>query len=333
MHITICGGGNLGHVVYGYLSSQAGNSVSLLTSRPALWSPNLEVRDSQGRVFRASLRRVSAEAADVIPNADLVLLCLPGYAIHPVLASIAPYLKPKTWVGSVVSSTGFFFEAKTALPCGQPLFGFQRVPFISRVIEYGCSAELKGYKESLSVAVEGSVDKETVRATLEQLFHTQVKMLGSFYEASLSNSNPLLHTSRLYTLWRDWRPGIYYPANPMFYSEWTVEASTLYIAMDWELQQLAIALGLKRGSIPTVLDYYESTDAESLTAKLRLIEGFRGIASPMIQTEQGWQPDFTSRYFTEDFPYGLKYPWQLAKEHHIPVPNIDQVYEWGISHL
>ena len=34
MNITICGGGNLGHVVAGYLSSQSANAVSLLTSRP-----------------------------------------------------------------------------------------------------------------------------------------------------------------------------------------------------------------------------------------------------------------------------------------------------------
>ncbi|MBR3734198.1 MAG: NAD/NADP octopine/nopaline dehydrogenase family protein, partial [Bacteroidaceae bacterium] len=201
--------------------------------------------------------------------------------------------------------------------------------------EYGHLAELKGYKDSLSVAAlppEGKTEESSIFGILESLFHVPVRRLGSIYEASLSNSNPLLHTSRLYTMWHDWRPGVYYPANPMFYSDWTVEASRLYIAMDDELQLLVHALGLPPGSIPPVLDYYESTDASSLTAKLRSIEGFRGISSPMRHTSAGWEPDFQSRYFREDFPYGLRYPWQLAKEHQISTPNIDKVYQWGSSY-
>jgi hypothetical protein len=90
-------------------------------------------------------------------------------------------------------------------------------------------------------------------------------------------------------------------------------------------------LGLPPGSIPTVLDYYESTDAESLTAKLRSIQGFRGIPSPMRQTDAGWQPDLQSRYFHEDFPCGLRYPWQLARQHSLATPNIDKVYHWGMK--
>ena len=48
----------------------------------------------------------------------------------------------------------------------------------------------------------------------------------------------------------------------------------------------------------------------------------------MVQTEEEWIPDFQSRYFTEDFPYGLHYIWKLANEKGVPVPNIDKVYEW-----
>lgn len=336
MTITLCGGGNLGHVLAGYLSSQPGTTVSLLTSRPSAWSSSLEVSDSQGRIYRGSLQQISANPADVIPTAQIVLLCLPGYAFQSVMEAIAPYLSPSTWVGSVVSSTGFFFQAGRHLPSGQPLFGFQRVPFISRIAEYGHRAELKGYKDSLSVAVlpptsESSESGAAMLSHFLSLFHVPVRRLDSIYQASLSNSNPLLHTSRLYTLWHNWQPGITYPDCPMFYSDWTLEASHLYLAMDDELQHLARILGLPPGSIPTVLDYYESTDAESLTAKLRSIQGFRGIPSPMRQTDAGWQPDLQSRYFHEDFPCGLRYPWQLARQHSLATPNIDKVYHWGMK--
>lgn len=333
MYITICGGGNLGHVCAGFLASKKEHHVSLLTTHPERWAQELKVTDPNGNVLAGRLRTISSQAKDVIPMADIVLLCLPGFAIHAVLEQISAYLRPEAWVGTVVSSTGFFFEAMKVLPSTQPLFGFQRVPFIARTTKYGSAAELKGYKESLSVAVEQTEEKESVRRTLETLFNTPTKLLDSYYEVSLSNSNPLLHTSRLYTMWHDWHPGIVYERNPYFYSDWTLEASELFIQMDIEFQSLLKVLGLKEGCVPTVLDYYESYDAASLTRKLQSIPAFQGILSPMKATGEGWVPDFTSRYFTEDFPFGLRFIYELANKYRLSSPNINIVFEWGISCL
>lgn len=332
MKITICGGGNLGHVVAGFLSSQEEHQVSLLTTRPEAWISEIEVVDCRGKVFHGKLDQISAKASEVINGRDLVIVCLPGFAIHDVLTEIRPFLSSETLVGTVVSSTGFFFEAMKLLPDNQPLFGFQRVPFISRIIEYGHSAELKGYKESLSVAVEQTADKESVRSLLEELFCAPTKLLDSYYEVSLSNSNPLLHTARLYSLWKDWKPGISYDSNPGFYEEWTVETSELYIAMDKEFQALLKRIGVKDGAIPPVLQYYESHDAESLTKKISSISAFKGIASPMKTNGCGkYEPDFTSRYFTEDFPYGMRFIVEVAEKYQIEIPMIQHVYNWGME--
>lgn len=51
----------------------------------------------------------------------------------------------------------------------------------------------------------------------------------------------------------------------------------------------------------------------------------------MKKVEAGWVPDFESRYFTEDFPYGLKNIFDLAKENNVFCPNIEKVYKWGRS--
>ena len=321
MKICICGGGNLGHVTAGFFAAQDDLQVSLLTTKPERWSQYLEVVDVNGKTYKGKLERISSEPIDVISEADIVLVCLPGFAIHDVLCSIAPYLDNKTW---------FFFEAMKALPKSQPLFGFQRVPFISRIINYGHVAELKGYKESLSVAVEQTDDKEAIRATLENLFMTPTKLLDSYYEVSLSNSNPLLHTARLYTMWKDWEPGMSYEKNPEFYCDWTIEAAELLIAMDEEFQTLLKKIGLKEGAVPPVLQYYDSTDAESLTRKLRSIPAFKGILSPMAINQFGmYEPDFNSRYFTEDFPYGMRFIVETANKYGIELPRIQKVYQWG----
>ena len=329
MIICICGGGNLGHVCAGFLANR-GHQVSILTTKPERWDEELEIVAPDG-TFTGKLSLISSKAEEVIPQAEMVLVCLPGYAIHEELTSIKPYLSNRCKVGTVVSSTGFFFEAFMVLPSDIPLFGFQRVPFISRIIEYGKKAELKGYKESLHVAIENALEKEPIRRQLEELFEKPVTIANNFYEVSLSNSNPILHPSRLYTMWKDWQPGIFYPRNPQFYAEWTVEASALLIQMDEEFQRLLKALGLKPGCIPTILDYYESTDAISLTQKLHDIRAFQGIMSPMKEVVGGWIPDFSSRYFTEDFPYGMRFIVETAHKQDVAIPTIEKVYQWGLS--
>ena len=329
MRICICGGGNLGHVCAGFLANR-GHQVSILTTKPECWSQILEIVAPDGS-FEGKMTQVSSHPDEVIPQAEIVLVCLPGFAIHDELTKIKPHLSKNSLVGTVVSSTGFFFEAFKVLPTDIPLFGFQRVPFISRTIEYGRKAELKGYKDSLHVAIEQTEDQESVRDILERLFEKPVTQADSFYEVSLSNSNPILHPSRLYTMWKDWQPGIVYPRNPQFYAEWTLEASTLLLQMDKELQQLLRVLGLKEGCIPPVLDYYESTDADSLTQKLRSIKAFQNIASPMKAVEGGFIPDFSSRYFTEDFPFGMRFIVETAQKHHVSIPITENIYHWGLS--
>ena len=329
MKICICGGGNLGHVCAGFLANR-GHQVSILTTKPERWNSELEIVAPDG-IFTGKISLISSKPEEVIPQAEIVLVCLPGYAIHDELVKIKPFLSKEAIVGSVVSSTGFFFEAFKALPSDISLFGFQRVPFISRIIDYGKKAELKGYKDTLQVAIENTSEKEPIRNELEKFFEKPVSIADSYYEVSLSNSNPILHPARLYTMWKDWRLGIVYPRNPQFYAEWTVEASTLLLKMDDEFQHLLKVLGLKTGCIPSILDYYESTDAISLTQKLHDIKAFQGIPSPMKEVEGGWIPDFSSRYFTEDFPYGMRFIVETAHEQNVVIPTIEKIYQWGLS--
>ena len=291
MRICICGGGNLGHVVAGFLAAHADGEVSLLTRHPERWQQQLSISTPDGTTLQGRLSRISSNPSEVVRQADIVLLCLPGFSIREELQLISPYLSPQTAVGSIVCSTGFFFEAFKILPPQTPLFGFQRVPFISRIKEYGRSANLLGYKPSLHIAIEQTDRKEALRATMQQLFRVPVLLLKSYYEVSLTNSNPLLHPARLYTLWSHWHEGIVYPEESLFYEQWTDEASALLIQMDEE------------------------------------------IKAPMKQVAGGYVPDFGSRYFTEDFPYGLQIIQHQAREHHVATPVIDRVLSWGLPQV
>lgn len=333
--ITICGGGSLGHVIAGWLSARGHAKVNILTGRPERWMHDICVDTPDGLTLRGKIERISNQPSEVIPGADVVLLCLPGFMIEQQLRTIKDFLSPQTFVGSVFSSTGFFFEALQILDAHQPLWGFQRVPFISRVETYGQSAHLLGYKEAHNVAVEqvGEADKRAFAELMATWFERPVRLLHNYYEASLTNSNPLLHTSRLYTMFGGENEGRTYDRMLLFYEEWTEEAADLYIKMDEEFFRLLSLLPVEQGYLPTALNYYESHDAASLARKLSSIQGFKGITSPMKQTAGGWVADYSSRYFTEDFPFGLKYIWQLAHEKGVSCPYIDRVYAWGMSKL
>lgn len=333
--ICICGGGSLGHVVAGWLSSRKHANVNILTNHPEKWNQNIVIGTPEGSQLYGEISNISNNPADVIPSSDVILLCLPGFLIKKELIKIKPFISNRAFIGSVFSSTGFFFEAKEIFDEKQPLWGFQRVPFISRVNEYGKSAHLLGFKDEYKIAIENvsDEDKAVFVSIIQEWFERPVRLLKNYYEVSLTNSNPLLHTSRLYTMFGGENEGKIYTRIPLFYEEWTEAAAELYIKMDEEFFRLLKVLPVSEGFLPTALDYYESYDAKSLAAKLSSIQGFKGIASPVIQTRGGYFPDYESRYFTEDFPYGLKYIWQLAHENNIFCPNIDLVYEWGMSKI
>ena len=196
--ICICGGGGLGHTCAAVLSSHPNVEVMMYTQHPDNWQQEFVVVDPNYKQYDAYLTTISNQPQAVIPYADLVLLCLPAFLVEQTLVDIKPFLSPNTIVGSVVGNTGFFLFAHEILRnTSNGLFAFQRVPYISRVLEYGKKAALLGYKDSLLMATENIQDTKNFCQTISTLFLTPTEIVDSFYEVTLSNSNPILHTGRL----------------------------------------------------------------------------------------------------------------------------------------
>ena len=332
MKVCICGGGSLGHVIAGWSAAKAKGQVSVYTGRPGEWASDIVVDTPEGDTLTGHIFKVSDDPREVVSPADVVLFCYPGYLIESTLKRLKPFFREDAFIGSVFSSTGFFFDAREVLAPDQPLWGFQRVPFIARVGEYGHSAHLLGYKSELKVAVENVPTEEKLSFVefLSEWFERKVTRLDNYFEASLSNSNPLLHPAVLYDMFAGDKV---YDRKIYLYKEWSESAAELLIKMDEEFFRLLEVLPVRRGFLPTILDYYESKDAASLAAKLRSIPAFQNLEAPMKQGTTGWVPDYSSRYFSEDFPYGLKLIFTLAHEKGVPVPTLDRVLEWGMSRI
>lgn len=325
--ICVCGGGSLGTVIAGVAASK-GYKVNLLTGHPSSWGKSIRITDPDGYIFEGPLFRVSDNAGDVIPESDIIIFCLPGTVIYDELVKIRPYISPGSIVGSVFSSTGFFIMALDVLGEDAHLFGFQRVPFISRISEYGHSANLLGYKKSLNIAYWNVEHKAATTDLLADIFHTPVNILRHPLEATLTNSNPILHPARLFTLFSGFDESKPFVTPPLFYEDWNDESSEILIACDSEFQSLIRILGIGSDVIPSLLKYYESTDAASLTAKIRSIAAFKGIYAPTSKTDGGYVPDYNNRYFSEDIPFGLMLIKHIAELNALETPSIDRIIRW-----
>ena len=330
--ICICGGGGQCHAIAPWLTNK-GYTVNILTSRPQEWNrDSFKYNTPDGISHIVSLGKISNQPEDVIPDADVVILTVPAFSNENELKSIKPFLKKNAFVGGVFASNGFFFSADDVLGDQFPLWGFQRVPFIGKVKEYGKEGNILAYKTEFVIAVENcrQEQKEAFRKWVEAAFGQPTKLMSHYLEVTLSNSNPLLHPARIYTWLMGWNVEVL-EDNPLFYEEWTDEASQVYIDIDYDLHNLIKKLPIDNECLPYVLDYYNQMDAHSLTLKLQSIESFKNIRMPVKKVDGGYVPDFTSRYFAEDFLYGLRFVYDLSKKYNVSTPMVDKVYQWGLN--
>ena len=330
INVCICGGGSQGHISAGVIGSNSNFSVNVLTRNPDKWSKNFKTIDLNGNEYRSTINIITNNPDEIIPQCNIVLFCLPGYANRDVLMTIKNSLKPDCIVGSVFGGSGFFLEVFDVLGPEQKSFSLQRVPFTGRSLEYGKSALLKGYKSTLNVAVNNIEYPEKLTGILQDMFNTPVQLLSHYLTVTLSNSNPILHPVRMFVLFKDWTPDTYYSSIPYMYdTDWDDETSELWVECDNELRQIIEKIPINGNEIPTVLEYYGCRNISELTVKIQSIEPFKNVKPHMIKTDKGYSLDIHHRYFTEDIPYGLVLIKSFGEVLRVPTPKTDMIIAWA----
>lgn len=328
MKITIIGGGNIGTLMAAE-AAYKGHEVTVYTSTPEKWGETIEVYNSKEELLRrGKLSRVTNVMCEALESAEYVYVVWPAQLFVGLAEKMAPYVHEGQKLGIVPGSGGAEFAFQKLMDRGCILFGLQRVHSIARVREYGKSVYELGRKSALQIgAIPASGTMEIAR-TLEELFDMPCEALCNYLAVTLTPSNPVLHTTRLYSMFRDYKEGVIYPQNILFYEEWTKEASEMLIACDRELQELCKIIPLNLEAVRSLCDYYESSSADDMTEKIRSIEAFKGLLSPMKKVDGGWIPDWNSRYFVADFPFGLKIIKDIAAIFSVSTPNMDIVWRW-----
>ena len=89
------------------------------------------------------------------------------------------------------------------MPHHDRLFGFQRSPYIARIDTYGKSVSFSK-KESVKVFTSlGNEYSTDFILNLSKALDINIIQLENFLEITLSNSNPILHPIRLYSIFNN----------------------------------------------------------------------------------------------------------------------------------
>ena len=319
--VCIYGGGNIAHSLVAAIS--AVQPVTVITRRPESW--DLRMAFVQDGEMHEGLKEVNATSdASAAGMADIIFIALPQFAVEEAISSLLPNLKRGATVVFVPAPAKTAEYASRIVGRGCRVVGLQRVPFISRIIEYGHSVSISLPRPIHKLVVSDISMRDIWSRNCKIWFGGDAEYLSSFLTFAFSNSNPLLHPSRLVVLFENWRNRCY-AYNPPFYGEWTDESSKLYIAADMEMFKVMSCfpeIDLST-DYESVLSHYEVKSAPELTVKIRSIPSFKMILSPMKDVHGRLQPDFGSRYFTEDVPYGTKPIVEYANQVGIRVPTID----------
>lgn len=333
MKMTVVGAGNVGTQIAVH-AAEKGFPVTLFTSRPESVRRGLCIVDENGaRIHSGVIEKSTDDPAEAFPDADVVFVTYPAFLMRGLAEKMLPFLqgrKPgRMGIVLVPGSGGAECAFRGCLAAGCPVMGLQRVPSVARLVRRGECVRAVGYRDALHLAsMQGPPDKRAL-GLLEELFGIPCLPLPHYLNVTMAPSNPVLHTARLFTLFRDYAPGRVYDSLPLFYEGWDDESSEWLLACDDDLQRVVRALPMfDLSAVIPLRKYYESETPGRLTRKIRGIKGFRGIATPSVGAGRGLVPDFSSRYFRADFPYGLQILAGIADFFRVDAPHLKETLAW-----
>lgn len=328
MNITILGAGNIGTLVAGELTKR-GNKVTIYTRDKSRWKDEITVYDKDTELeYKYKPYKITEDIKEAVCDANIIFVILPAFAIKDVINKAEKYIKKDTLVGFYPGTGGVEFVSKDLIAKGCTIFGTQRVCSVVRLKKYGEYVVTAGKRKEMFLATIPHDKAQEVSKLFEELFEVKTYPLPNYLSVTLTPSNPILHPSRLYNIYKDYKKGKVYDKIPLFYEDWTDNSSKLLIACDEELHNILKKINLDTKDVKPLLEHYESTNYKEMTNKIHSIQSFKGITSPYVEVENGFIPDLDNRYFTADIPYGLVIIKAFALICNVITPSIDMVLEW-----
>lgn len=335
MNIGIIGAGNIGTYLAAYASTKENCRVWIHTSKPESFKDTLIlIEEEKNLSHNVKLHCVTSSLEEVVSNSDYILITHPSFMMEKTLKEVSKYAKKGTVVGAIPGFGGkeFFIDKLLEKDC--IFFGSQRVPSITRLESYGECVHLKQKNEFMNLSVIPHEHSDSVCKIMTNLIDINCYPLDNYLSITLSPSNPTMHPSRLYELFKDYKAEVTYDRNPYFYEEWGNLASDTLLKLDDELGEILDSLNefndFNRDDFEKIKLRYKISSPEELTHKIRTAPGFKGIRTPMANDTYGnYIPDLNSRYFIEDIQFGLCIIKAFAEICVVNTPTVDKIIYWA----
>ncbi len=335
MNICIVGGGHIGTTLTCYIKhTHPEFHVSLFTRRPEKFASQITCNDIEQQIsYTVSPDVISSQADIAAHDADIVFIALPHFAVEKAFQDIAPHVGKNCLVGVLPGGGGCEFFFRHYFDDDKTLFGFQRVPFTAKLKEYGKETNLKSWKP---FSVVGTLQSKRINDVCRRIEECglKTKVATNYLEVALTPTNPILHTSRTYELFRNHDRQHPFPTRFKFYVGWTDFTSEVMTSMDKELHSLLDAITeMDTSAIRPLSEHYESPTIEAMTKKINSIPTFQSVYAPLKEMDGAWYADTTTRMFTEDFPWGLAVIRSYFDYFDIEAPTMDMVLSWYADYM
>ena len=358
IQICVCGGGNAAHVMCADVGFK-GYKVNMFMPyaneaaqfvRGTVHHDGVQINYVQSHTKAIAMpHKVSKNAHDVVPGSKYIFLPIPVFAHESTLMDIVPHCDDDAMIIALPATGAFDWTAERVfrrLGKRVAIGGIAPLPYVCRYVTYGSEVNLFGKKREVGFATMPPKRVARDAPVLEKMLGFSLKRYPSFVPATLTPTNPIMHTARMYGMlvagkegyWRE-RKG--FPCNPKFYDDCDAASNEWLERLDAENQKIVAAMEkLVPGCIEgTVLPCHLSLKWQygDLITKwdtpgdcFRSNQAFHGLGSPMMEVAPGyWVPDFKNRYFTEDLPFGLLANRGLAELLGVPTPDMDTVITWA----
>lgn len=332
MNITVVGAGNIGLALTASISAKDKYKVCLYTTNPLLKRNSILLRvNEENREEYVSNFNTTSNPTEAFSNADIILCTYPAFLKKRFIDENQKYIKNNAILCFIPGYGGAEYACQKLIQNGTTISGLQRVPFVARAnsTEKGFVANILSKKKELYVAAIPHKNTEYIATLLENIFDIPCKALNEYLAVTLAPSNPLLHIVGLYNVFNDYTIGKIYENEMHFYHEWNDNASEILLAYDQELQNICNALQpLNLHEVVSLSKYYEASTPQMMTNKLKSIPAFEEVMVPLTKTMQGYVPDFESRMFTEDFPYGVCVIKDFSLMTGVKTPMVDMLLDF-----
>jgi hypothetical protein len=363
LNVTVVGAGNLGHVFAGQLGARCDVKISVLSRKAdsiaesmmksgvtvCRQSPKKGVSDE---FVTGKVHRVSSNAKDVIPDADMVIVTVPSHARLTVLNQIAPHLNSQkpVFLGAMPGLGGFDWIAdhvcrRYSLP-KLTIFSIKDVPYMATQTVPGKSVTNLGPKTTLFLAVNNSKDSMEMRACAHLITklcdNTPCVLLDSFVTIALTPGNPIMHPSIMYGMFGPYSQwdGKPLAQPPLFYEEVGELSSYFLTKADHEVQLIKLAVAKATNVDLTAVWPLRANlkhvygdlvgDNRNLMLAMRTNRAYERIRTPLKKDiSGGFVPDLEHRFFREDVPFGLVILRDIADIVNVKTPMIDELIEWS----